>query len=58
MIEITKSDTDRRYFAKKVILKISQISQKIPVLESLFNKVSGLQAPTLLKRDPNTSVFL
>ena len=29
---------------KKVLLKILQISQETPVLESLFNKVAGLQS--------------
>ena len=33
-------------------------SQKIPVPESLFNKVAGLSPATLLKKDPGTGVFL
>ena len=31
---------------------------KNPVLESLLNKVAGLKLATLLKKDPNTGVFL
>ena len=43
---------------KKVFLKISQISQKTPVLESRFDKVAGLRLATLLKKDSDTGVFL
>ena len=32
----------RRCSVKKVFLKISQNSQKTPVLDSLFNKVEGV----------------
>ena len=35
---------------KEGVLKISQISQKIPVLESVFNKVAGLQGNYIKKR--------
>ena len=31
---------------------------KIPVLESLFSKATRLKTATLLKREPNTGVFL
>ena len=50
----------QRSSAKKVFLKIFQISQETAVLEYLFNIIT-LQActrATLLKRVPNTSVFL
>ena len=42
---------------KKGILEILQYSQENTFLESGFNKVAGLR-PSLLKRDPNTGVFL
>ena len=32
--------------------------RQTPVLESLFDKVASLKPATLLKRDPNTGVFL
>ena len=51
-------------FCKKVLLKISQYSlhRKTPVLESLFDKVTNLQAAafstaTLSERDSNANVF-
>ena len=31
---------------------------KKPVLESLFNKVTGLKVRDFIKRDPDTGVFL
>ena len=37
-------------FCKKGVLKNSQISQKISVLESLFNKVAGLQVNYIKER--------
>ena len=44
------SKTATRYVLwKKLFLKISQYSQKKPVLESLFNKVTGLQACNFTK---------
>ena len=39
------------------VLQIRTKPIKTPVLESLFDKVAGLQA-TLLKTDTNTGVFL
>ena len=50
-------------FYKKAVLKFCNILGKTPVLESLFNKIAGLQATifrpaALLKRHPNTGVFL
>ena len=36
----------------------SNFTERKPVLESLFNKVAGLQAWALLKRDSSTAVFL
>ena len=48
-------------FYKKTAFKISQYSQENTVLEPLFNKVAGLQACFLLKRDSktvNTTKFL
>ena len=35
--------------SKKVLLIILQYSQELPALESLFNKVAGLQACNLIK---------
>ena len=40
----------RRCSVKKVFLKVSQVSQKTPVLESLFNKVTGFQVNYIKKR--------
>ena len=39
-----------RCFANKVFLKISQISKKKPVLESLLNKVAGLHPCNFIKK--------
>ena len=39
---ITEAAT-RGVLQNKVFLKISQILQKTPMLESLFNKIAGLQ---------------
>ena len=44
-------------FFKKRILKNLAL-RKTPVLESLFNKVPGLQPETSLKRDYSAGVFL
>ena len=38
--------------------KLDKFHRKIPVMESLFNKVACLRPVTLLKRDSNTGVFL
>ena len=35
---------------KEMFLKMSQISQEIPVLESLFNKVTGVKAYKFIKK--------
>ena len=43
---------------KEMFLKFRKFYRKIPVLESLFNKVVGLRPATLLKRASNTAVFL
>ena len=40
----------RRYPVEKMLLKISQIYRKTPVLESLFTNVAGLRPATLLKK--------
>ena len=45
------------YTVEKGFLKISQISQKIPVFESLFNKVADLQACNFSKKETPTQVF-
>ena len=42
---------------KKLLLQISQYSQKIPVLDSVFNQVTGLQVCKFIKRDSNKGVF-
>ena len=47
----------RRCSEKYALLNFRNIHRKIPMLESLFNKIAGLQA-TLLKRDSNIDVFL
>ena len=39
-------------------LKFCNVHRKAPVLESLFNKVAGLQTCKLLKSGSNTGVFL
>ena len=49
--EVHKSRRLQMLF-KIVVLRYS------PVLESLFNKVAGLEAATLLKRDSSTGTFL
>ena len=43
---------------KKIVLKVLNIQGKTSMLESLFNKVQGWRAATLLNRDSNTGVFL
>ena len=51
----------QRCSIKKLFLKSMQYLQETPVLESLFNKVAGVQVirpSTLLKRDSNTGIFL
>ena len=42
---------------KNVFLKISQNSQKAPVLGSLLNKDTDLSHATVSKRDPSTKCF-
>ena len=42
-------NSHRRCSVKIVLLKISQLSQETPVLESLFNKVAGLQGNYIKK---------
>ena len=37
-------------FSKLLLLKISQNSEEIPMLDSPFSKVTGLQLGTLLKQ--------
>ena len=44
--------------AFSVSLKTLQYSQETPVLGSLFNKVAGLKASNLLKRESNAGIFL
>ena len=45
-------------FFKIALLKNLAITvKKTPILECLFNKFPGLNACTLLKRDPNSGVF-
>ena len=52
----------RRCSLKQVFLKVSQISQETPELESIFNKIAGLfaslKAWNFIKTDSNTGVFL
>ena len=48
-----KTLTQKRYF-----YKFRKIHRKTPVPESFFNKVAGLRAATLLKRDFDTGAFL
>ena len=40
----------QRCSVKKVLLKIWQISEETPVLESLFNRVAGLKACNFIKK--------
>ena len=47
----------RRCSSKLVFLKILQYPQVIPVLESLFNKVSELKASNYIKKKTPTQVF-
>ena len=47
----------RRCSVTKVFLKISQISQKTPVLESLLNKVADLQVCNFIKKILQHSYF-
>ena len=56
MIRSTEA-TVCRFYWKWVFLKILQHSKKTSVLESLFNKVSGLQAVTLLKSTSSIGVL-
>ena len=49
----------RRSSAKKLSRKFCKVHMEVPVLESLSNNVTGLQAAEiapLLKRDPATGV--
>ena len=41
-----------------VLLEISQNSQENTCARDFFNKVAGLKAATLLKKDSDTGVFL
>ena len=48
-----------KMFFKIALLKNLAITvKKTPILECLFNKLPGLNACTLLKRDPNSGVSL
>ena len=58
MFESIKEGATGGVLYKKLFLKISQILQENTLLESLSNKVAGLQAATLLKKDSNTGIFL
>ena len=46
-------------FYKKTVLNSTflNIHRKIPVFESLFKEVAGLQVGSFIKRDCNTGVF-
>ena len=46
---VTEAATDCS--VKKMFLRVLQISQKTPVLETLFNKVAGLQVNYIKKRN-------
>ena len=55
---VVKPEATTRYvLQKKLFLKISQYSQKIPVLESLFNKVAGQETCNFIKKETPTQVF-
>ena len=45
-----KEAVAQRCYVQNLLLKISQIHRKIPVPESLFNKVAGMRPTTLLKK--------
>ena len=53
---ITEAVVQRRSI-KKLLLKISKIHRKAPVLERLFNKIENLEPASLSKRDSSTDVF-
>ena len=48
----------RKCSIKKLFLKISQYSQKIPVLELLLIKLQPFRSSALLKGDSHTGCFL
>ena len=52
-------ETDiRGYFRKWVLIKISQNSQKISLIELLFNEAAGWIHGMLINKDSGTAVFL
>ena len=46
------------FFKIAVLKNVVVTVKKTPILECLLNKLPGLNSCTLLKRDPNTGVFL
>ena len=44
------------FFTVSVFKSFCKIYRKIPVLESLFNKIARFRSATLIKRDKNFSV--
>ena len=45
-------------YKKDAPQNIAEFHKKTPVMDSLFNKVAGLQTVTLSKRDSNTGFSL
>ena len=61
LLQVTSEAAVRSVLQNRCSYKFRNIHRKTSVLESLFNKVSGLTAlrpATLFKRDINTGVFL
>ena len=54
----TVRSSHRRCCIRKLFLKMLQYPQEAPVLESIFQNLQTFRPATLLKRDPNTGVFL
>ena len=45
------------FFKISVLKKFHNIHKKLPVLESVFNKVAGLKAKNFIKKETPTEVF-
>ena len=57
--KISAKYNEQKVFHKKAVLKnLAILSGKHLYWNIFFNKNAGLQACTLLRRDPNTGVFL
>ena len=54
----TVRSSHRRFCTRKLFLQTLQYPQEKAVLESIFKKLQTFRPAILLKRDPNTGVFL